>query len=622
MRVVPRAALLVLTAVCLTAGPASARQEPPSQPVFRTGVDLVRIDATVRGPGDRPMTGLGPDDFEVEEDGVRQVISSVEFVRLDGRRRDGERESTVIRNAAHAEAEAAREDVRLFVVFLDDYHIDREPFITLTLRKHLEAFLDLLGPNDLVALMDPLTPLSALEFTRDRAALKAVIQRFEGRQGQAFPVRSAAEEAQLRRPDLRLVRAEVTYSALEAIATRLGGLREGRKSMLFVSQGPPSMDDMNRTPPLLQAVLQAAGRGSVMIHALDPRGLGSLNVGDANTLRVLAGETGGRAMVNVNDPRDLLAGAVEDQSAYYLIGYTPARTRGDGRFHRVSVKVRRPGARVVARRGYWAPDDAVTEAARAAAAERDADEGRGRVRAALTALSGGGDAAFALWLGTGAGPDGRTRLTIAWEPAPGGMRREDGARIARVTAEPLRADDGTTALAPPVEIPRTGAGAPSQAGSVDLPAGAVKLRLTAVDAAGATIDRFTQTVTLPAYGPDAAAMATPRFLRARTPAELRAIEADPQVAPAARRTFSRTDRVLVDLAWLGLARAPDTTVQAELLSRDGQRLAALDVRATGDSQARLTVPVGSLAPGTYLLRVSARAGDRACEQLAAFAVGF
>ena len=40
--------------------------------------------------------------------------------------------------------------MRLFAIFLDDYHIDKRPEITLPLRDALTKFINQLGPNDLV----------------------------------------------------------------------------------------------------------------------------------------------------------------------------------------------------------------------------------------------------------------------------------------------------------------------------------------------------------------------------------------------------------------------------------------------------------------------------------------
>ena len=83
-------------------------------------------------------------------------------------------------------------------------------------------------------------------------------------------MRSAVEEAQLTQRNVWELRAAVSLSALEAIITHLGGLREGRKSVLFVSQGPPVGMPGSANYPRLEAALQAANRGNVTVHVLDP----------------------------------------------------------------------------------------------------------------------------------------------------------------------------------------------------------------------------------------------------------------------------------------------------------------------------------------------------------------
>jgi VWFA-related protein len=54
-------------------------QTPPASPqqTFRVGTDLVMVDVSVKS-GDRVLTGLGPDDFVLTDNGVRQRIESVE----------------------------------------------------------------------------------------------------------------------------------------------------------------------------------------------------------------------------------------------------------------------------------------------------------------------------------------------------------------------------------------------------------------------------------------------------------------------------------------------------------------------------------------------------------------
>jgi VWFA-related protein len=64
-----------------------------------------------------------------------------------------------------------------------------------------------------------------------------------------------------------------------------------------------------------------------------------------SSLTALAADTGGRAMLDANDFLPELARMQEDFDTYYSLGYTPAH-QGDGRDHRVEVRVKRPGLRV------------------------------------------------------------------------------------------------------------------------------------------------------------------------------------------------------------------------------------------------------------------------------------
>lgn len=69
------------------------------------------------------------------------------------------------------------------------------------------------------------------------------------------------------------------------------------------------------------------------------------------SLSVLAADTGGRAVFNANDLAPELARIEEDFGTYYSLGYSPSH-RGDGREHRIEVRVKRPGLRVRHRQSY------------------------------------------------------------------------------------------------------------------------------------------------------------------------------------------------------------------------------------------------------------------------------
>jgi VWFA-related protein len=599
--------LVVMGAVVACAATTVVRVQdvPPQAPIFRTRINIVRVDVSVTGRHDEVIADLQPADFEVIEDGIPQTVETLQFVRLDGSRTTDLEESLEIRSPEHALLEAARDDVRVFAIFLDDYHIDKKPEITVRLRPALKDLVRQFGANDLVAVMDPLTPLSHLRFTRSQEDLLRRIGEFEGRRGEMYPVRSVLEEGQLARRDIWEVRGSVTLSALEALVTHLGGLRDGRKSVLFVSQGPFMGPIGGPNDEHLKDVLQAANRGNVTIHVFDPRPLGSSPLGGAHALQRLYRETGGRAIVNSNEPTRRLPQIISDASAYYLLGYTPVREMADGKFHRIEVRVRRPGARVLARRGYWAP----TEAEMNPSANADAVEPA--VTEAVSALiepRGGRD--VDVWIGASRNPDARTRLTVTWEPTG----RTSPKRPARLTVAPLDDAGRVAAGAQSIASGRDVSAAATATFDVE-PAGRVVLRLTAEAADGSVIDRWDQSLDAPSFTGDRLALSTPRFLRARSAFEAQAMrEQDPP--PAASRRFRASDHVLVDVECYG--GADESTVTARLLNAKGQQLIELTVPPPTAGKTRFPLPLSSLASGTYVLRIDAQSGAEAAQQRTAF----
>jgi VWFA-related protein len=582
--------------------------QAPQAPIFRAGTDLVRVDVTVTQRGDEPVTDLTIADFEITDDGVPQTVETLKFVQVDGTRQSNLDEPLEIRSKEHALLEAAREDVRLFAIFLDDYHIAKRPEITLPLRDALTKFVNQLGPNDLVALMEPLTTLYDLKYTRSKTELLNRIRAFEGRLGETFPVKSVIEEAQLSQRNWMELRSGVTLSALKALATQMGGLREGRKSILFFSQGP-GVRPGSPNDHLMREIDEAANRGNVTIHVVDPRPLGSVGFGGDTILRRLAADTGGRAILNTNNPMEQLTSVMADASAYYLVGYTPTRRGNDGKFHEIKVRVKRRGVQVTARRGYWsASEKEITAAAEAAATPVNVG-----LRTALSSLSDSVNTrAVSIWTGFAKADAERTRLMFTWEPNP----TASADKPARLEIQPV--DEAGKETMPAQVI----GGAPGELplmARFDLAGGRHRLRFTALTANGELIDRWVTSQVVPDFTEQSLVLATPKLLRARNMVEFRAIESNPAASPTASTRLAATDRVLLEIDYqTSGGQTPQITV--DLLNAKGDLLQTLGTPAPADGRVRMVLPVGSLANSTYVLRVEATAGEQSAQQWVAFRV--
>ncbi len=599
-----------------TPQPPQQQTPPPQQqaqpPVFRAGVKVVSVDVSVLGSGDKPVTGLTTADFEVEEDGVRQKVDTAQFIRLDGQpKADGET-SLEIRSREHSRAQAAREDVRLFVIFLDDYHIDRGPTITIPLRRALLTFISKLQPTDIAAIVDPITPNNTITFTRSQADLSDIIRNFEGRQGEIFPIKNKAEEAQLKSGDTSRLRAQVTLSALTSLCYYLGGLREGRKTIIFVSQGPPLIFGSGTAEYELRDAIAAANRGNVTISVVDPRGLGFGTRGTDSMYR-LAAETGGRAILNTNDFEVGLRDVVSDASAYYLLGYTPTRAEDDGKYHKISVRVKRSGTHVVAREGYWAPSRKQVEAAVEAANKPQVAGVASAMRAMVRLEPRGGAQA---WVGLSRNAEGKTQAEATWEPMAG----TDAVGAARLELEVVPAGSRTP-VGPPLSLPSASPGKPARSPQPRIVSpGDFLLRFTARSADGEPVDRWEEPVSVPDLSSVAVALATPKFFIASSVQELRELQAAADPTPRALRTFRQTDRVFVQLECYAAPGAGDLSVTAELLSADGKGLISLPSLEIKDGKTRFELPVRGLGKGTYLFRARAKVGDQQVEHVVGFRV--
>ena len=72
------------------------------------------------------------------------------------------------------------------------------------------------------------------------------------------------------------------------------------------------------------------------------------------SMDALANGTGGKAFYNSNDVFSSLRSAIDDSRLTYEIGYYPSDVKSDGRFHTVTVQLKKPDLIVRARKGYFA----------------------------------------------------------------------------------------------------------------------------------------------------------------------------------------------------------------------------------------------------------------------------
>lgn len=582
------AASAILRAQPPHAGPTPQQPaRPQQQPTFRAGTNVVRVDVTVLDKRGSPLTNLTRADFTVSEDGVPQAIDAFRLVEASGQPTDDI--SLPIRSREHAYTEAARDDIRVFVIFWDEYHIDQfEPAIRA--RAALTDFVQTaFGPTDLVAITDQLTPSDAIEFTRDRQALADTVAKLKGRRGVYLPPRSVMEEAQLyRQRDIEPLRSQVSRSALEATVGFLGTIKEGRKSLLLVTEDFGPMGGLADQSDWLRDFIRVANQNNTAVYTFDPRGLGMMN----DVLLSISSETGAEG-VRSNDPAKRLRQMVLESSAFYLLGYSSSKNPVDGKFHKIDVRVSRPGVEVHARRGYFAPTLAEMTSARAAASAAEVSP---EISHALTELvEGPADADGDLWVGASPGPDG-PRVTVSWRAAPDqpqvGVRVRASAPDGRVYFDDAVKDTATFGVAP----------------------GEVDVERTLTDRDGSSVGSRMTKLTVPDYERVPLALSSPELFRARTGIELRDIEKGTSAEPFAGHDFDRADRVVFRCSVAGTS-ASSASVTARLLNKSGAELVPLPLTPRSAGQYETMLAIASLARGEYLVEITATAGGAQAQAL-------
>ena len=597
-----RAAMALLIVGALSVRAAVGDQSPPgSQAPAASAARLVTIDLVATDARGRAIPDLAAADFELREEGTLLPLESVRFVRAMPADASGVRQ---IQTTADERQAAARDEARLFAIFLDEYHVQAGANAD-RVRDSLLRFVDHdLSPQDLIVVMKPLDSLLAIRTTRDRAVSRAAIESFGGRRGDYEP-RNAYERDYIAGTPARIdaARNQVALSAINALALHLGALSDRRKTLIVASEGVGRTDRRRGQEylPTLETIVRSANRANVAVYSFDPREAAGDVVPD-EALQRLAEDTDGA--VAASDADAMLRHASADASAYYLLSFR-APHPDDGRFRELQWRVKRSGVHVHARKGYWtaSPDEAL----RAALLAR-LDEPRKVVPPEPAPHA---STMIRPWFGMSRGRDGLTRVTFVWEPAvrvPGDRSRRSPTRLV-LTA---KTGDGTVIFEGPVAP--TGPAAMDEPGATppraifEVRPGRLRLRMSIEDAASQVLDQDVRDISVRDLRGDVA-VGTPEVMRARNAREFRTLDVD-GAAPVASREFSRTERLLIRFQAYGSAGAPPE-VSARLLGRNGFAIRDLTVTpsATPGDQA-IDLPLASLATGEYVVEVKARRGAR------------
>jgi VWFA-related protein len=388
-------------------------------PTFKAEVEYVEVDALVTDQQGRFVRDLKKEDFQVFEDGRRQTISTFSLVDIPREPPDRPLFSSVpIEPDVKSNERPFDGRVYVMVLDDLHTDALRSQYVKRAARQFIERNLaanDLMAVVHTGGRSDSSQEftsnkrllLASVDKFMGRKLQSATLARNEEYFRQAgTPFRGSVADPY---DQERGFNAQSTLSTLRQVAEWFGGVRGRRKTMLFISEGIDyditdvirQMDAPSSAASMIiddiREAISATARSNVSIYSIDPRGLTMLGddaIGvsgwaDANpppaddtgsggggasgrpgigpgslrnelqlsqdSLRALAEESGGFAAVNTNEFGTAFDRIVSDNSSYYVLAYYPPSPKRDGKFHRIQVRVSRPGVTVRARRGYASP---------------------------------------------------------------------------------------------------------------------------------------------------------------------------------------------------------------------------------------------------------------------------
>ncbi len=405
MHVRATAALLGVAVSAAMLAQAAPSAQAPQQPTIRRSIELVRSDVIVRDREGRFIPDLKKEEFVISEDGVLQEIATM--VLSNGGR---------IYNIAAPPPMAAPEGIilpqtrpatdasgRIFIIFIDDQHLDfRNTGRIRDLLKKVAT--QLIHDGDMFGIVSSGPSSIAVDLTYDRNRLDESIKKVSGNGLKPEEIMQAPEGVQ--GPSEIRHRAHVAFSTVNDILQKLEKVTDRRKAFVYISNGydfDPFPDyrmtddrewgdmmrggrnsqDTGEDPFMRQMqgnqfsdadlamelayLTRAANRANTTFYTIDPRGLVGgpdidVNISptewaqhvrkSTDTLRVIAQQTGGFAIVNSNNFEKGLERIDNETSDYYVIGYYSTNPDPTKRTRQIKIEVTRPNLNVTYRSSY------------------------------------------------------------------------------------------------------------------------------------------------------------------------------------------------------------------------------------------------------------------------------
>ncbi len=404
LKFIVAAALLLVLAPAGSPSFAQKKESSAPEDQYRIKVttEVVLVNVVVRDKDGKPISGLKRDDFVVLEDNKPQNVVSFDFENIDAAAAvpptlpSGPGQAVLdVRQPSVQKPmldDSALRDRRLVVLFFDESGMETDELerSVVAAQKYVDQQM---SPADLVAIA---TFSSALkvdqDFTTDRKRLKQVLDDINpaggaGMQaGETGDDTSGADNGEAFTPDesdYNVFNTDRKIEALGSLADAMSRIQQ-KKSIVYFSNGVTKNGIDNESE--LRSAINRAVKANVAIYPVDIRGLQAMPPGgearqasqrgtgaysgsamraqfDSNfasqeTLVTLAADTGGKAFMDSNDFGKVFDRVQHDTATYYVLGYHSANPLRDGRYRRITVRLKNPGAyKLEFRSGYYAPRD-------------------------------------------------------------------------------------------------------------------------------------------------------------------------------------------------------------------------------------------------------------------------